>query len=249
MSSSAIARTARRRTLRVAAAALIATAGLTLTACSGSDGTGTKAAATSQSDMGKAAAESDGTGSSADAQGSSAGKQDSGTKADSGAKDGSKTNSKAGAATEQSGSAHAGTAKGASPVRTEKLPDGSKAEIYKLGSQHYRAKIVNRGAVLATMEANGRHTGLDANDMFIVLTADGRVHAWMGGGHQGPGTFKLAGGWTAKVTKVGELHYRAQISGPQGVYDTLEANQHDTGAEANGSYLVLSAGGVISAHL
>ncbi|KOT89492.1 hypothetical protein ADK86_28820 [Streptomyces sp. NRRL F-5755] len=210
MSSSTTARTARRRTLRVAAAALIATAGLTLTACSGSDSTGTKAAATSHAatshtttDMGMAAAES-----------------------------------KAGV-----------TAKGSSPARTQPLPDGSKARITKLGEQHYRVKIINRGAVLATLEANGKDTGLDANGMYVVLTLDGQVHAWMGGEHQGPGTFKLAGGWTAKVTKAGELHYRAQIIGPDGVVGTLDANQHDTGGVANGVYIVLSAGGVISSHL
>ncbi|MFF9478190.1 DUF4232 domain-containing protein [Streptomyces sp. NPDC014733] len=49
-------RTARRRTLRVAAAALTAAAGLTLTACSGADAGGTKAAgqveAASQADAG-----------------------------------------------------------------------------------------------------------------------------------------------------------------------------------------------------
>ncbi|MER6536457.1 hypothetical protein ACWDE0_16570 [Streptomyces sp. 900105755] len=41
----------------------------------------------------------------------------------------------------------------------------------------------------------------------------------------GPGTFKPAGGWTAEVTKTGELRYRA-----------------------HGVYVVLNAGGVISAH-
>ncbi|MEN2418869.1 hypothetical protein AABB02_12230 [Streptomyces rimosus] len=215
MSSSATARTARRRTLRVAAAALIATAGLTLTACSGSDSTSTKAAATSQAATNQSAT--------------------------------SHTNTDMGMAAAESKAGVA--AKGASPVRTQPLPDGSKAQITKLGEQHYRVKIVNRGAVLATLEANGKDTGLDANGMYVVLTIDGQVHAWMGGEHQGPGTFKLAGGWTAKVTKVGELHYRAQIIGHDGVVGTLDANQHDTGGVANGVYIVLSAGGVISSHL
>ncbi|MFB7502010.1 hypothetical protein [Streptomyces broussonetiae] len=142
------------------------------------------------------------------------------------------------------------TAKAASPVRTQTLADGSTAKIYELGSQHYLAKIVSRGAVLATLETNRHDDGLDANDMFVVLTLDGRVHSWMGGGHQGPGTFKLAGGWSAKVTKVGDSRYRAQILGNEGaVYDTLEANQHDVGVDANGVYIVFSFGGVISAHM
>ncbi|MER5791826.1 hypothetical protein [Streptomyces sp. NPDC001980] len=141
------------------------------------------------------------------------------------------------------------TARTAAPVRTQTLADGSRAEIYELGAEHYRARIVSRGEVLATMETGGTDAGLDANDMFIVLTLGGEVHSWMGGGHTGPGTFKLAGGWTAKVTKVGELRYRAQILGRDGSVDgTLEANQHDAGLDANGVYIVLSAGGVISAH-
>ncbi|MFF8918721.1 hypothetical protein ACF08M_36800 [Streptomyces sp. NPDC015032] len=146
--------------------------------------------------------------------------------------------------------APAATAKAASPVRTQPLADGSTAEIYELGAQHYLVKIVSRGQVYGTLEANQRDAGLDANDMFVVLTSGGQVHSWMGGGHRGPGTFKLAGGWTAKVTKIGDLRYRAQILGHEGaVYGTLEANQHDTGLDANGVYIVLSAGGVISAHL
>ncbi|WP_406212922.1 hypothetical protein [Streptomyces decoyicus] len=243
MSSTTTARTARRRTLRVAAVALAAAAGLTLTACSGSDAAGAKSAG--RTDKGMAAAESSGTGSSTAAQGSEG-------QAGSGAKTDAKVETKAGAVGKQSGSAQAaGGGKAASPVRTQPLADGiSKAEIYKIGDQRYRAKIVARGSVLATMETTGQDAdaGLDANDMFIVLTMGGQVHSWMGGGHQGPGTFKLAGGWTAKVTKVGELRYRAQIIGHDGVAATLETNQHDVGVDANGVYIVLSNGGVISAH-
>ncbi|MGW2027161.1 hypothetical protein [Streptomyces decoyicus] len=243
MSSNTAVRTARRRTLRLAAAALTAAAALALTACSGSDADGAKSAG--RTDTGAAAAEAGGAGSSAEAQGSGA-QASPGAKASPDAKAGPK----AGAAGKQSSGAHVtGAGKAASPVRTQRLADGvSKAEIYKLGEQHYRAKIVARGSVLATLETKKGDAGLDANDMFITLTLDGQVHSWMGGGHQGPGTFKLAGGWTAKVTKAGELRYRAQIIGHDGVAATLETNQQDTGVNANGVYIVLSAGGVISAH-
>ncbi|MFD8326217.1 hypothetical protein [Streptomyces lydicus] len=223
MSSSTSVRTARRRTVRVAAAALLAAAGLTLTACAGSDAADARSAG--RTNTGAAASESTASGWS--------GLQS--------------TDAKADVLGKQSGGAHA--AKAASPVRTQRLADGiSKAEIYRLGDQHYRAKIVARGSVLATLETKGHDDGLDANDMFVTLTLDGQVHSWMGGGHQGPGTFKLAGGWTAKVTKVGELRYRAQIIGHDGVAATLETNQHDAGLDANGIHIVLSSGGVISAH-
>ncbi|MFD8088128.1 hypothetical protein ACFV4F_41315 [Kitasatospora sp. NPDC059722] len=139
--------------------------------------------------------------------------------------------------------------KGTSPAGGQTLPDGSKAEIQKLGELHYVAKIVHDGQVYGTLEANGHDAGVDANDMFVVLSMDGTVHAWMGGSHKGPGTFKLAGGWTAKVTKLGELHYRADILGLDGaVNGTFEADQHDAGLDANGVYIVLGIGGEISAH-
>ncbi|MFH8381546.1 hypothetical protein ACH4E7_11455 [Kitasatospora sp. NPDC018058] len=141
------------------------------------------------------------------------------------------------------------TTKPAASARTQTLVDGSTAEIRDLGAQRFQAKIVNGGQVLATLETTGTDAGLDANDMFVVLSMDGTVHSWMGGGHQGPGTFNLAGGWTAKVTKVGDLRYRAEIIGHDNEVDgTLEADQHDAGGVANGVYLVLTAGGEISAH-
>ncbi|MFI0710504.1 hypothetical protein ACH4SK_07565 [Streptomyces inhibens] len=238
MSSSTTGRTARRRTLRIAAAALTAAAGLTLTACSGSDTADAKSA--DDTSTSSAAAKSTASGWS--------GIQSSDGKASPDAKIGTKSV----AAGKQSGDAQAtGGGRTASPVRTQTLVDGiSKAEIYKLGSQRYRAKIVARGSVLATMETTGQDAdaGLDANGMYVVLTMGGEVHSWMGGEHQGPGTFKLAGGWKAKVTKVGELRYRAQIIGFEGVAATLETKGHDVGVDANGVYIVLSAGGVISAH-
>ncbi len=214
MNANTTARTGRRRTIRIAAAALIAAAGLSLTACNNdTDDTGTKKPV--------ASAESSTGGSSSGAQGSDA-----------------KPDAKTG-----------DTDKAPSSTGDQKLADGSTAKIDKLGTQHYRLKIINDGAVLATLEANQHDAGLDANGMYVVLTLGGEVHSWMGGEHNGPGTFKLAGGWTAKVTKVGDAHFRADIIGNEGSVDgTLEANQHDDGMDANGVYIVLSAGGVISAH-
>ncbi|MGX1756173.1 hypothetical protein ACWIG5_04530 [Streptomyces lydicus] len=233
MSSSATVRTARRRTLRIAAAALVAAAGLTLTACSGSD----------------AAAKSAGHTSSAAAKSAASGR--SGTQSSDGKQSPvAEIGTKSVAEGEQSGGAQSVRARTGSPVRTQTLVDGSTAKVYDLGSQRYRAEIVSDGSVVATMETTGQDAdaGLDANGMYVVLTMGGEVHSWMGGEHQGPGTFQLAGGWKAKVTKVGELRYRAQIIGFEGVAATLETKGHDVGVDANGVYIVLSAGGVISAH-
>ncbi|MFE0876174.1 hypothetical protein ACFW4X_15135 [Streptomyces smyrnaeus] len=219
------------RTVRSAGLVAVAVAAaLSLTACQGGD----KESAQEKKDSASTSASSTGSGG-GDSEGarSETGKDRTGEQSASPAADAGtpSTTSKAGA-----------------PDRTQKLADGSTAKVYKLGDQHYRAKIVSRGSVLATLETNKHDAGLNANDMSVVLTLGGEVHSWMGGGQQGPGTFQLAGGWTAKVKKLGELRYQAQIIGNDGVAATLETNGHDVGLDANGSYIVLSNGGVISAH-
>ncbi|MER6565738.1 hypothetical protein ABT288_06005 [Streptomyces sp. NPDC001093] len=136
----------------------------------------------------------------------------------------------------------------ASPWRTVKLVDGSTGKIYRLGAHHYRMEIVYRGAVYARLEANRHDAGVDANDMFVVLTFDGQVHSWIGGAHLGPGTFRLPDGSTAKVTRLGDRS-RAQIVHRGKVYATLEAKQHDAGLDANGMFVVLTFDGQISASI
>ncbi|MEU9078302.1 hypothetical protein ACFYUY_07295 [Kitasatospora sp. NPDC004745] len=52
------------------------------------------------------------------------------------------------------------------------------------------------------------------------------------------------------ATEVGELHYRAVVTGLDNeVVGTMDADQHDAGAMANGVAIVLSTGGEISSHL
>lgn len=83
------------------------------------------------------------------------------------------------AAGKQSGGAQSARAKTGSPVRTQTLVDGSTAKIYDLGSQRYRAEIVSDGSVVATMETTGQDAdaGLDANGVYIVLSAGGVISA------------------------------------------------------------------------
>ncbi|MBH1934811.1 hypothetical protein I5Q34_11065 [Streptomyces sp. AV19] len=57
------------------------------------------------------------------------------------------------------------------------LPDGSKAEVTRMKGLHSRMEITSGGHVLARLDANGHDAGLDANGMYIVLTADGQFSA------------------------------------------------------------------------
>ncbi|WP_433858961.1 hypothetical protein [Streptomyces kronopolitis] len=132
------ARTARRRTLRVAAAALTAAAALSLTACSGA-------------------------------------------KAD--AKNDAKNDTEAGATGRQSGGRSggapaAGGAKASSAVRSRRLADGvSTAEVTKLGELRYRAQIIGHDGVAATLETHQHDAGLDANGIYLVLSTSGIISA------------------------------------------------------------------------
>ncbi|MFG2398043.1 DUF4232 domain-containing protein [Streptomyces lydicus] len=105
MSANTTARTARRRTVRIAAAALTAAAALSLTACSGSDAAAAKPAGQKQTG---AAAETGGAGSSGSGgAGSSSGAQGSDSKADSGAKAGTQAGATGKQTGKQTGGAHA----------------------------------------------------------------------------------------------------------------------------------------------
>ncbi|MGW7520588.1 hypothetical protein ACWGJ2_33910 [Streptomyces sp. NPDC054796] len=217
-----------RRTVRsTGLVALAAAAAFSLTACQGSD---TDASGQGKQDSASAAHSSDDNGASNDS-----------------AKSGQETKTEATSADREG--AGSGSEKSATPDRTETLEDGSKAEIYKLGEQSYRAKIVSDGAVTATLETDGHDAGLNANGMYVMLALDGQIYSWMGGEHTGAGTYSLEGGWKAKVTEVGDNHFRAKILGNDGsVMGTLDADGHDAGVDANGVAIVLSSGGVISSH-
>ncbi|WP_129292597.1 DUF4232 domain-containing protein [Streptomyces lydicus] len=156
MSSSATVRTARRRTLRIAAAVLTAAAGLTLTACSGADATGAKPAG--RVDSGAAAVESNGTGSSAGAQESDA-QAGSGAKAD--AQADAKPDAKVGGTGKGSGSAQAG--------------GGGGAGVQRCHTSGLKAAFATGGDAVPDPDASGGTTAS------IVLTNKGSSSCKIGG--------------------------------------------------------------------
>ncbi|GES29586.1 DUF4232 domain-containing protein [Streptomyces angustmyceticus] len=159
MSAQTTARTARRRrTLRLAAAALTAAAGLTLTACSGSDAAGAKPAG--RTDSGAAAAETGGANSSGGAQGSGAQAGGSGTQADAGAKPGAKS----GAAGKQS--AGGGQAAGGS---------GASGGIERCHTSGLKAAFATGGDAAPDPDAEG------ATTTSVVLTNKGGRACKIGG--------------------------------------------------------------------
>ncbi|WP_238783099.1 DUF4232 domain-containing protein [Streptomyces monomycini] len=126
MTAETSARTARRRTLRIAAATLTAVAGLTLTACTGSDADGANRA-----DSGVAAAEPDGAGSSASVQGSEP-QTPTGGQSGSEAKAGSGTGGKTGGAGKQAGGSHA-TGGGKAAAGTERCHTSGLTAVFATG--------------------------------------------------------------------------------------------------------------------
>ncbi|MBT2523995.1 hypothetical protein J7E91_00755 [Streptomyces sp. ISL-99] len=142
----------------------------------------------------------------------------------------------------------AARAKAATPVRVQKLVDGSTARIFKLGARHYRMDNVSRdGYLVGTLVARNADAGGQHNGMFVVLTADGDVVSWVGREHYGAGSFALPDGSTAKVAKVAAGHFTLKIVHQGRVMATLVANQRDAAVNANGMYIVLNPDGTHSA--
>ncbi|WP_030985706.1 DUF4232 domain-containing protein [Streptomyces sp. NRRL S-1813] len=152
--SATTTRTVRRRTLRLAAAALTAAAGLTLTACSGSDTAGAKPAG--HTDTGVAAAESGGAGSSAGAQGPDG-------QAGPGAEVDAKVDAKADAAGKQPGSAQAATS------------GGSSSGVQRCHTSGLKASFATGGDATPAPDADGGTT------TSIVLTNKGSSTCKIGG--------------------------------------------------------------------
>ncbi|KUJ66058.1 hypothetical protein ACZ90_40085 [Streptomyces albus subsp. albus] len=143
-----------------------------------------------------------------------------------------------------------GTATLSPSVRTVKLADGSTGRVRKLAAHHYTLETVSpRGEVTGKLDADGRLAGGNANGMFVVLTADGEVRSWIGGGHRGPGPFPLPDGSTAEVAKVAPHHYALKVSVDGRVVARVRAVQRDVAANLNGMFLVLTFDGQVSASL
>ncbi|MEV6563224.1 DUF4232 domain-containing protein [Streptomyces kronopolitis] len=195
MSSSTTARTVRRRTMRVAAAALVATAGLTLTACSGADATSAKPTGSTGA---SAAAEPSGAGPSAGAQGGDA--QPGNTKSGSGG--GSSAHAGSGGAASSRAGSGSGAAKGGGTskfCRTNELtmeavdssPDSQTGDV--------TVQMTNKGA--RTCSTTG-FAGVDLKD------ADG-TSAPVHRGHEQPRITDLKPGDTATFS----ISYKVDSSG------------------------------------
>jgi len=89
-------------------------------------------------------------------------------------------------------------------VRTETLPDGSTAKIYKLGPAWYRADGFKNGTEpIGSVEANGRPAAGNNNGLFLVLVEDGRTVSWIGNNTYKTelGLYRLADGTVVELGK------------------------------------------------
>lgn len=88
-------------------------------------------------------------------------------------------------------------------VRTETLPGGTIAKIYKLGAVHHRAELFFEGNPVGVLDANSRPVAGNDNGTFFVLFEDGRTLSWVGNYLPGakPGVYKLADGTVLELAK------------------------------------------------
>ncbi|MFJ5828556.1 hypothetical protein [Streptomyces sp. NPDC093089] len=117
-------------------------------------------------------------------------------------------------------------------VRTEKLPNGAQAKIFKVGDSHHRAELYKEGQRVGTVDADHRSEAGNDNGTFFVLHADGTTKSWFGNYLPGakPGVYKLVDGTTLEITKkdgrygIQQLRWGTHgtgftyLTGPRGVF-------------------------------
>ncbi|MCT4357800.1 hypothetical protein M5362_32355 [Streptomyces sp. Je 1-79] len=98
-------------------------------------------------------------------------------------------------------------------VRTETLPGGTIAKIYKVGVTHHRAELFFEGNPVGVIDANGRPAAGNDNGTFFVLYGDGRTLSWVGNYLSGADlwTYELADGTLLELGMAQDGRYGLQL--------------------------------------
>ncbi|MET9539254.1 hypothetical protein ABZY16_17370 [Streptomyces sp. NPDC006553] len=136
------------------------------------------------------------------------------------------------------------------PVRTAQLVGGLSAEVYAEGDQHpyYTATVVKGGRTLGELKAGAGYGGKDA-EVFaghsVTLNSEGVVTATAVDTPKGTlvRTETLLTGTVAKIYKVNQLDYRAELFRQGSPVGVVEANSRSAAGQDNGEFFVLNQDG------
>ncbi|MFE6064948.1 hypothetical protein [Streptomyces sp. NPDC056525] len=136
------------------------------------------------------------------------------------------------------------------PVRTVQLAGGLSAKVHAKGDQHpyYTATVVRDGHVLGELKAGGGYAQQDT-EVFaghsVTLNSEGEVTATAVDTPKGTlvRTETLLTGTVAKIYKVNQLDYRAELFRQGSPVGVVEANSRSAAGQDNGEFFVLNQDG------
>ncbi|MEU2793065.1 hypothetical protein [Streptomyces sp. NPDC007100] len=148
---------------------------------------------------------------------------------------------------------------GGAYVRTVKLADGvSVVKVYRVGPGHYRADgFFDDGRPFGSIEATPAEPcdAGNVNGMIIALSSKGEVASWFAKARPtGPHNETLADGKTvARVTELGDQHYRAVLVGQDGrTLGTMEVDgeaKFRAAVKVGSLWAVLETDGGVTSHV
>lgn len=145
-------------------------------------------------------------------------------------------------------------------VKTVKLADKvSRAKVYKTGKNRYEAELWAKGSRYGALYSQGRPAYAQNNGLHITLHPNGKVTSWVQEAKPKPkpvtkrvlvATPTLADGSTkAKLYKLTDDHYEADLYADTTHLDTLVANGHAAHGENNGLHVSLQPDGELRSWL
>ncbi|WP_405856978.1 hypothetical protein OG361_25075 [Streptomyces sp. NBC_00090] len=115
-------------------------------------------------------------------------------------------------------------------VRTQILPNGGTAKIFKAGTLHHIAELYKEGQRVGTLDADNRPVAGNDDGTFLVLFETGLTSTWQGNYVPGarPGLYELANGsrvelvvklgvWTLQTVENGETRVLTTLNGTRKV--------------------------------
>ncbi|MFE5889966.1 hypothetical protein ACFQ6E_13650 [Streptomyces sp. NPDC056462] len=145
-------------------------------------------------------------------------------------------------------------------VKTVKLADKvSRAKVYKTGKNRYEAELWAEGAQYGSLYTQGRPAYAQNNGLHVTLHPNGKVTSWVQQAKPKPKSVTkrvlvaaptLADGKTkAKLYKLTDNHYEADLHAGAAHLDTLVANGHAAHGEDNGLHVSLQPDGELRSWL
>ncbi|MGW4750037.1 hypothetical protein ACWEPR_35110 [Streptomyces sp. NPDC004290] len=121
-----------------------------------------------------------------------------------------------------------GAEEGGTYIRTQLLPNGAKAKIFKVGELHYRAELTKEDQRVGTLEADGHPVAGNDDGTFLVLFESGLTSTWQGNylPTARPGTYELANGTRVELAvKLGRYTLQTVENGRTRVLTTLNGTR------------------------